>query len=121
MSITKVLNGRRILALIFCSTSFLLLNISCRQINNFPEAYTIIFRNEYFEELDYVEINGQKMENIAVNEYRVIENINCGNYKITIVTRSQLEMESAVSLTGSKSTVKVIINSTGKILLEEIL
>jgi hypothetical protein len=100
--------------------SIFLLNNSCYQISDFPKAYTIICSNDYFEALEYVEIGDQKIENIAVDEDRKIENISPGSYWVTVVTQSQLKIKAPVELVGLNQTVRVIIENTGKILLEEI-
>jgi hypothetical protein len=101
--------------------SFLSLNSSCRQTDNFPESYIIIFSNDYFETLEYVEIGDQKTENIAMGEDRRFENIGRGNYRITLVTHSQLKIEAPVTLAGSNPSIRITIKNTGKISLEELL
>jgi queuine/archaeosine tRNA-ribosyltransferase len=75
--------------------------------------------NNYFEVLESVEIDGQKIENIAVGEDRVIENLSRGAYRIVVITCSQLKLEAPVSLTGLNSPVRIIIEDTGKILLAD--
>jgi hypothetical protein len=97
--------------------SLLLLNVSCRQADDYPESYMVTFYNGYFETLEYIEINNRKIENIAVGEDGIIENISSGSYRIIVVTYSQLKIEAPVILTGSKKDVRIIINDIGKILL----
>jgi hypothetical protein len=101
------------------SISLLLLSISCRQTIDFPESYTITFKNAYFEILDSVEIGGKKTENIAPGEDKKFENIYPGTYRIIVITHSQLKIEALINLTGSNSGVTIIIKDTGKILLEK--
>jgi hypothetical protein len=73
--------------------------------------------NGYFEVLESVEIGGQKIENIATGEDRIFENFSRGVYMIVVITCSQLKLEAPVSLAGLNSSVRIIIENTGKILL----
>jgi hypothetical protein len=105
----------------FCLINVLLLNNSCHHTSGFPESYTILFNNGYFEDLCSVEIGGQRTENIAVDEDGAFENIGPGTYLVVVITHSQLRIEAPVTLTGLNPVVRIIINSTGKMALEDIL
>ncbi|GHV89471.1 hypothetical protein AGMMS50267_18310 [Spirochaetia bacterium] len=78
----------------------------------------VTFSNYYFEALDSIEIENQKVGNIDMGENITLYNICAGNYNISIITQSGLKLKATFSLTGSNPVVRITITETGKLILE---
>jgi hypothetical protein len=91
--------------------------ISCRQEMDLPVSYDVTFRNNYFEVLNSLEFNNQKIENFCIGEEQTIKNVSGGSYDIKIFTQSGLEISAVISLVGTNSSVWIIVTEAGRLVL----
>lgn len=118
MNIIKSFHGQKIVMLLFYLNSILYFN-SCQNEHDTPDSYDISIDNQYFESIDSVCIDSQKVYNdIPRNQTITILNVQYGKHIFQVYTHSALILTSDLILNGSNSNVRLVVNEKGAIYLK---
>lgn len=118
MNTIKVFHGRKTAAQYFFLISICFLSFSCKESLDYPSEYIVMFSNQYFENLDSVEISGNIFENIEVDSEITIKHLIYGKHTINIITKSKLLISSILILNGTKPNVHVVLTEEGLLQLK---
>jgi hypothetical protein len=91
--------------------------VSCQQEIDLPAFYEVTFRNNYFETLNSLEFNNQKIKNLSIGEEQTTKNVLGGSYNITIATQSGLEINAVIRLVGTNTSVWIVVTETGRLIV----
>lgn len=104
--------------LLFYLNSILYFN-SCQNEYDTPDDYKISVSNQYFESIDSVCIDYQKVLNdIPRNQIAIISKVQSGKHTFQVYTHSGLILTSDLILNGSNNNIGIIVNEKGMVYLK---
>ena len=102
MNITRNYPGLKTVMLLYYLISIFSL-ISCRKEAHYPDEYTILLNNQYFENLDSVSVDSAKrFDEVLVNEIAVLPHLEPGEHSFKLYTHSGLILGFKLTLAGAK-------------------